>query len=137
MAPDGVLMVIALKPATIVIAAALVVALLANVVLSIIIKRRETRRTRPAAPVLAARVQPQRIQRATANSLPDDLQERLRYLTGGYKALDQDEDDLDPSKPPAQPTRLDHTAQFSGPRASVVEQQDAKIPAIVVKLPTP
>ncbi len=61
-------------------------------VLTVIIKRREARRRRATIPALpTTRVQQQRIQRATDNSLPDDLQERLRYLTGGEKAPEKDE----------------------------------------------
>jgi hypothetical protein len=112
MTPNGVLMVIALKPATIAVGAALLVALLSNVVLTVIIKRREARRRRAAIPALpTTRVQQQRIQRATDNSLPDDLQERLRYLTGGEKMPEKDEPGAAaPTMPASGPASIATTA---------------------------
>ena len=116
MTPNGVLMVIALKPATIAVGAALLVALLSNVLLTVIIKRREARRRRAIIPALpTTRVQQQRIQRATDNSLPDDLQERLRYLTGGEKAPEGDEPAV---------TAPTTTVHVSAPAARVAQSPD-------------
>jgi hypothetical protein len=71
------------RPVTIATIAILALALVATLVLSRVIKRREAARAAAAALVARPAIQAERVQRAISPTVPQDVQERLRFLTTG------------------------------------------------------
>jgi type II secretory pathway pseudopilin PulG len=81
MTPGKVHMVTAPGPVVIATIAILVLALVATLVLSRVIKRREAARAAAAALLARPAIQAERVQRALSSNVPRDVQERLRFLT--------------------------------------------------------
>ena len=81
MTPGKVPMVAAPGPVVIATIAILVLALVATLVLSHVIKRREAARAAAAALLARPVIQAERVQRALSSNVPRDVQERLRFLT--------------------------------------------------------
>src|SRR5947199_7515009 len=81
MTPGKVQMVAAPGPAVIATIAILVLALVATLVLSRVIKRREAARAAAAALRARPAIQAERVQRALSSNVARDVQERLRFLT--------------------------------------------------------
>jgi hypothetical protein len=81
MTPGKVHMVAAPGPVVIATLAILVLALVATLVLSRIIKRREAARAVAATLLARPAIQAERVQRALSSNVPRDVQERLRFLT--------------------------------------------------------
>src|SRR5256714_10383544 len=71
------------RPVTIATIAILALALVATLALSRVIKRREAARAAAAALVPRPAIQAERLQRAISPAVPQDVQERLRFLTTG------------------------------------------------------
>src|SRR5437870_2273108 len=83
MTPGKVYMFAEHRPAAIATIAILALALVAMLLLSRVIKRREAARAAAAELVARPAIQTERLQRATSSSMPQDVQERLRFLTAG------------------------------------------------------
>src|SRR5918912_2920493 len=83
MTPGKVHMVAAPGPVVIATIAILVLALVATLVLSRVIKRREAARAAAAALLARPAIQAERMQRVLSSDAPQDVQERLRFLTAG------------------------------------------------------
>src|SRR5919199_5160781 len=81
MTPGKVPMVAAPGPVVIATIAILVLALVATLVLSHVIKRREAARAAAAALRARPAIEAERVQRALSSNVPRDVQERLRFLT--------------------------------------------------------
>ena len=81
MTPGKVHIVAALGPVLIATIAILVLALVATLMLSRVIKRREAARAAAAALLARPAIQAERVQRALSSNVPRDVQERLRFLT--------------------------------------------------------
>src|SRR5918911_2124946 len=81
MTPGKIHLVAAPGPAVIATIAILVLALVATLVLSRVIKRREAARAAAAALLARPAIQAERLQRALSSNVPRDVQERLRFLT--------------------------------------------------------
>jgi hypothetical protein len=81
MTPGKVQMVAAPWPVVIATSAILALALVATLVLSRVIKRREAARAAAAALRARPAIQAERVQRALSSNVPRDVQERLRFLT--------------------------------------------------------
>ena len=81
MTPGKVHLVAAPGPVVIATIAILVLALVATLVLSRVIKRREAARAAAAALLARPAIQAERVQRALSSNVPRDVQERLRFLT--------------------------------------------------------
>lgn len=103
-------MVPVLNPIVIATLGCLVVCLFATVAISLIIKRREAARN-AGQQLEPARIQIQRIQRATSAEMPTDLQKRLRMLTAD---LDKSLADAAGTAPPP---RSGSTARAAAPPA--------------------
>src|ERR671939_1349618 len=83
MTPGKVHMVAAPGPVVIATIAILVLALVATLVLSRVIKRREAARAAAAALLARPAIQAERMQRVLSSDAPQDVRERLRFLTAG------------------------------------------------------
>src|ERR687883_747869 len=81
MTPGKIHLVAAPGPVVIATIAILVLALVATLVLSRVIKRREAARAAAAALLARPAIQAERLQRALSSNVPRDVQERLRFLT--------------------------------------------------------
>jgi type II secretory pathway pseudopilin PulG len=81
MTPGKVHLVAAPGPVVIATIAILVLALVATLVLSRVIKRREAARAAAAALLARPAIRAERVQRALSSNVPRDVQERLRFLT--------------------------------------------------------
>src|SRR5919198_1116787 len=83
MTPGKVHLVAAPGPVVIATIAILVLAVVATLVLSRVIKRREAARAAAAELVARPAIEAERLQRAISSDVPQDVQERLRFLTTG------------------------------------------------------
>ena len=96
--------------------AILVMAAAAAVALTVVIRRRE--HVPVVVAPLPAKVEAQRIERATTTAMPDDVQGRLRFLTGGLDVLPPKKDAARPrstTAPPENPALADDKTRYFGP----------------------
>lgn len=122
-----VLLQLTLKPAAIAMAGGLLVSLLGALILSLVIKRREAMRTVEVGE--PARIQFQRIQRATSSDLPDDVQKRLLLLTADLDRSLAEAAQAEPPKPAPAPT------SYAPPASSAASPAASARPAARPSLP--
>src|ERR671939_691433 len=127
MTPGKVHLVAAPGPMVIATIAILVLALVATLVLSRVIKRREAARAAAAALLARPAIQAERLQRALSSNVPRDVQERLRFLTvsidralghaplnGGGQGTAADRERRDPAAPRAGTGGPDDATRYFG-----------------------